>query len=106
MEGRTITLPAALTAANSKELLRECRRTLRNEPLCLDGSALERMDYSADAFFALLADVSEASGNKLTLAHFNDNIKAHLQSLKKQKIPKNDHLKKVGLLENLGEWGF
>ena len=42
MEGRTITLPAALTAANSKELLRECRRTLYKEPLCLDGSTLTR----------------------------------------------------------------
>ena len=75
MEGKLITLPAALTAANSKDLLRECRRTLRNEPLCLDGSALQRMDYSADAFFALLADISETSGNKLTLLHFNDEVK-------------------------------
>ena len=87
MEGRTIILPASLTAANSKELLRECRRTLRNEALCLDGSALTRMDYSGDAFFALLADLSEKTGNKLSLAHFNEEIKAQLRALKKEKIP-------------------
>ena len=106
MEGKLITLPAALTAANSKDLLRECRRTLRNEPLCLDGSALQRMDYSADAFFALLADISETSGNKLTLLHFNDEVKAHLHGLKKQKIPANDHLRKVGFVEKLGDIGY
>ena len=87
MEGRTIILPGALTAANSKELLRECRRTLYKEPLCLDGSALTRMDYSGDAFFALLADLSEKTGNELTLAHFNEEIKAQLRALKKEKIP-------------------
>ena len=85
MEGRTITLPVALTAANSKELLRECRRTLYKEPLNLDGSSLTRMDYSGDAFFALLADLSEQTGNKLTLAHFNAEIKAQNDALKKRR---------------------
>ena len=102
MEGRTITLPAALTAANSKNLLRECRRTLRNEPLCLDGSALTCMDYSGDDFFALLADLSEKTGNKLSLAHFNEEIKEQLKALKKEKIPEkvkhgyNNFLEAIG----------
>ena len=89
MEGRTITLPVALTAANSKELLRECRRTLYKEPLNLDGSALMRMDYSGDAFFALLADLSEKTGNKLTLAHFSEEIKAQLRARKRKSLKKS-----------------
>ena len=51
----TILLPDMLTAANSKELLRNCKKQLQVGPLCLDGSNLASMDYSADAFFALLA---------------------------------------------------
>jgi anti-anti-sigma regulatory factor len=102
MEGRTITLPVALTAANSKELLRECRRTLYKEPLNLDGSSLMRMDYSGDAFFALLADVSEKTGNKLTLAHFNEEIKAQLRALKKEKIPEKVKHGYSNFLEALG----
>ena len=102
MEGRTITLPAALTATNSKELLRECRRTLYKEPLNLDGSSLMRMDYSGDAFFALLADLSEKTGNKLTLAHFNEEIKAQLRALKKEKIPEKVKHGYSNFLEAIG----
>ena len=102
MEGRTITLPVALTATNSKELLRECRRTLYKEPLNLDGSSLTRMDYSGDAFFALLADLSEKTGNKLTLAHFNEEIKAQLRALKKEKIPEKVKTGYSNFLEALG----
>ena len=102
MEGRTITLPATLTAANSKELLRECRRTLYKEPLNLDGSSLTRMDYSGDAFFALLADLSEKTGNKLTLAHFSEEIKAQLRALKKEKIPEKVKTGYSNFLEAIG----
>ena len=102
MEGRTITLPAALTATTSRDLLRECRRTLKNGPLCLDGSSLERMDYSGDAFFALLADLSEKTGNKLTLAHFNEEIKAQLRALKKEKIPEKPKHGYNSTLEAIG----
>ena len=87
MNAKTITLPTTLTAANSKNLLRECRRTLYKEPLRLDGSRLTYMDYSGDAFFSLLADLSEQTGNPLMLAHFSEELKAQLNSLKKQKIP-------------------
>ena len=70
----TILLPDMLTAANSKDLLRNCKKQLQVGPLCLDGSNLASMDYSADAFFALLAELAEKTGNRLTLSHFNEDI--------------------------------
>ena len=65
METTSIVLPSALTAANSKKLLSSCRSALTKGELHLDGSSLTSMDYSADAFFALLAELSEKTGNKL-----------------------------------------
>ncbi len=102
MEGRSVTLPAELTAANSKNLLRECRRTLKTGELCLDGSALTYMDYSGDAFFALLAETSEKRGHRLTLAHFSEEIKAQLRALKKQKIPAKEKRGYSNSLEAIG----
>ncbi len=102
MERKTITLPEKLTAANSKNLLYDCIKQLNAGELCVDGSNLTYMDYSGDAFFALLAETSEKTGNKLTLAHFNNDIKTHLQHLKKQKGPVKVKVKK-NFLEDLGE---
>ena len=102
MERKTITLPEKLTAANSKNLLYDCIKQLNAGELCVDGSNLTYMDYSGDAFFALLAETSEKTGNKLTLAHFNNDIKTHLQHLKKQKVPVKVKVKK-NFLEDLGE---
>ena len=87
MEMTSIVLPSALTAANSKKLLSSCRSALTKGELHLDGSSLTSMDYSADAFFALLAELSEKTGNALTLAHFNADIKAHLSALRKMEPP-------------------
>ncbi|MBO4711251.1 STAS domain-containing protein, partial [bacterium] len=74
METTSIVLPSALTAANSKKLLLNCRSALTKGELYLDGSSLTSMDYSADAFFALLAELSEKTGNRLILAHFSPEI--------------------------------
>ncbi len=102
----SIVLPSSLTAANSKELLRDCKKQLRSGPLCLDGSNLAHMDYSADAFFALLAELSEKTGNKLTLAHFNVEIKEHLVNLKRQDVPQKPTKESNNILEMLGGVGF
>ena len=102
----SIVLPSSLTAANSKELLRDCKKQLRSGPLCLDGSRLTYMDYSADAFFALLAELSEQTGNKLTLAHFNAEIKEHLVNLKRQDVPQRPAKESNNVLEMLGGVGF
>lgn len=105
MERRTITLPDKLTASNSKNLLKDCIHQLKMGDLCLDGSNLSYMDYSGDAFFALLAETSEKHGHKLTLAHFGEEIKVHLQHLKKPKIPAKTSSTQ-SFLENLGEKGI
>lgn len=102
----TITLPEALTAANSKDLLKNCKKQLGMGPLCLDGSNLARMDYSGDAFFALLAELSEKTGNALTLAHFNADIKAHLSALRKMEPPARPAKGTNNVLEMLGDIGF
>ena len=102
MQTKTIILPESLTAENSRVLLQNCRKALQRGPLLLDGKSLKYMDYSGDAFFALLADTSEKSGYKLTLAHFNDDIKFHLQHLKKPKIPPKNKVNQ-NFLERLGE---
>ena len=71
----TILLPDTLTAANSKELLRNCTRQLRSGALCLDGSNHASMDYSGDAFFALLAELSEKTMETVHLAELrNDSV--------------------------------
>ena len=102
----TILLPDTLTAANSKDLLRNCTRQLRSGALCLDGSNLASMDYSGDAFFALLAELSEKTGNALTLAHFNADIKAHLSALRKMEPPARPAKGTNNVLEMLGGIGF
>ena len=102
----TITLPEALTAANSKDLLKNCKKQLGMGPLCLDGSNLARMDYSGDAFFALLAELSEKTGNALTLAHFNADIKAHLSALRRMVPPERPGKGTNNILEMLGGIGF
>ncbi len=102
MQSKTIILPESLTAENSRVLLQNCRKALQRGPLLLDGKSLKYMDYSGDAFFALLADTSEKNGYKLTLAHFNDDIKFHLQHLKKPKIPPKNKVNQ-NFLERLGE---
>ena len=102
----TILLPDTLTAANSKELLRNCTKQLRSGALCLDGSNLASMDYSGDAFFALLAELSEKTGHTLTLAHFNADIKAHLSALRKMEPPARPAKGTNNILEMLGGIGF
>ncbi|OWV06427.1 ABC transporter permease [Fibrobacter sp. UWH3] len=99
-------LPQNLTAANSKELLRSCRRALRQGALRLDGSEMTFMDYSGDAFFALLAEVSAKTGNRLELLHFNDDIKQHLSDLRKFTIPQKDRRETTNIFEALGGVGF
>lgn len=99
-------LPQNLTAANSKELLRSCRRALRQGALRLDGSEMTFMDYSGDAFFALLAEVSAKTGNRLELLHFNDDIKQHLSDLRKFTIPEKDRRETTNVFEALGGVGF
>lgn len=101
----TIRLPSRLTAANSRNLLHKCKSCLRRGDLCLDGTMLAQMDYSGDAFFSLLADLSEKTGHKLTLAHFCDDIKSHLKNLKRQKVPAKEKSKRH-FLEILGEKGI
>ncbi|MBO7383439.1 MAG: ABC transporter permease, partial [Fibrobacter sp.] len=101
----TIILPDTLTAANSKDLLRNCTKQLRSGALCLDGSNLASKDYSADAFIALLAELAEKTGNKLTLAHFNEDIKAHLKSLRKMDPPDRPVKGTNNVLEMLGGLG-
>ncbi|MCQ2053708.1 MAG: ABC transporter permease [Fibrobacter sp.] len=102
----TIVLPDSLTAANSKELLRNCKKQLHMGDLCLDGSNLNTMDYSADAFFALLAELAEKTGNHLKLAHFNDDIKAHLRDLRKMVPPARPQKGTNNVIEMLGGVGF
>ena len=102
METTSIVLPSALTAANSKKLLSSCKSALTKGELHLDGSSLASMDYSADAFFALLADTSEKYGHELTLAHFNEEIKAQLRALKREKIPEKVKHGYSNFLEAIG----
>ena len=102
----TILLPETLSAANSKALLQSCRTQLGTGALTLDGSQLRTMDYSADAFFALLAELAEKTGNRLTLAHFNEDIKAHLKSLRKMEPPEKPLKGTNNILEMLGGIGF
>ena len=106
METTSIVLPNALTAANSKKLLTNCRSALSKGELYLDGSSLTSMDYSADAFFALLAELSEKTGNKLVLAHFNSEIKQHLQNLRKMEPPEKPQRETNNILEMMGSVGF
>ena len=106
METTSIVLPSALTAANSKRLLSDCRSALSKGALQLDGSSLTSMDYSADAFFALLAELSEKTGNRLVLAHFNPEIKQHLQDLRKMTPPQKPQRETNNILEMMGNVGF
>ena len=118
METTSIVLPSALTAANSKKLLSSCRSALTKGELHLDGSALTKgelhldgssltsMDYSADAFFALLAELSEKTGNKLVLEHFSPEIKQHLQNLRKMVPPEKPQRETNNILEMMGGAGF
>ena len=106
METTSIVLPNALTAANSKKLLSNCRSALTRGELCLDGSSLASMDYSADAFFALLAELSEKTGNRLVLAHFSPEIKQHLQNLRKMEPPEKPERETNNILEMMGGTGF
>ena len=102
----TILLPETLSAANSKVLLQNCKKQLGTGALTLDGSQLKTMDYSADAFFALLAELAAKTGNRLTLAHFNEDIKAHLKSLRKMVPPEKPLKGTNNVLEMLGGLGF
>nr|MCR5378309.1 STAS domain-containing protein [Fibrobacter sp.] len=102
----TILLPETLSAANSKELLQNCKKQLCTGALTLDGSQLKTMDYSADAFFALLAELAEKTGNRLTLSHFNEDIKAHLSALRKMDPPDRPVKGTNNVLEILGGLGF
>lgn len=102
MESQIVTLPKTLIASNSKELLRNCRRILHTSNLCLNGSELTFMDYSGDAFFALLANTSEKYGTKLTLMHFSEKVKIRLQNLKRQKVPKKEFTGSTNIVEILG----
>ena len=106
METTSIVLPSALTAANSKKLLSNCRSALTKGVLHLDGSSLTSMDYSADAFFALLAELSEKTGNKLVLEHFSPEIKQHLQNLRKMAPPEKPQRETNNILEMMGGAGF
>ena len=106
METTSIVLPSALTAANSKKLLSSCRSALTKGELHLDGSSLASMDYSADAFFALLAELSEKTGNKLVLEHFSPEIKQHLQNLRKMVPPEKPQRETNNILEMMGGAGF
>ena len=106
MEMTSIVLPSALTAANSKKLLSSCRSALTKGELHLDGSSLTSMDYSADAFFALLAELSEKTGNKLVLEHFPPEIKQHLQNLRKMVPPEKPQRETNNILEMMGGAGF
>ena len=103
MQAQTVILPKNLTAQNSRDLLRNCRRILKKGNLILDGNRLEHMDYSADAFFALLSDISKKNGKRLVLAHFNEDIKAHLNNLKKEIIPPKPNRGSNNILEIIGE---
>ena len=106
METPQITLPDELNAMNSKNLLHHCRSTLRKGALELDGSLLKQMDYSGDAFFALLAEDSEKSGNTLTLSHFQPEIKEHLKNLRRQQVPLKEEKETANIFELLGNAGF
>jgi len=105
MQARTVALPQKLTAENSLSLLRSCVRTLHSAPLTIDGQNLESMDYSGESFFALLADTSEKYGHPLTLAHFNEEIKARLRHIKKPNIPAPNQVNQ-SILEKLGDTGI
>ena len=102
MQAQTVSLPKILSAGNSQFLLKNCIKILRNGPLTIDGTDLESMDYSGDAFFALLADTSEKYGHELTLAHFNEEIKALLRALKREKIPEKAKHGYSNFLEAIG----
>ncbi|MBR6941643.1 MAG: ABC transporter permease, partial [Fibrobacter sp.] len=55
---------------------------------------------------ALLAELSEKTGNTLTLAHFNADIKAHLSALRKMEPPARPAKGTNNVLEMLGGIGF
>ena len=102
----TVILPESLLSKNSKELLRNCKKQLIKAPLCLDGSKLNYMDYSADAFFSLLQELSEKTGNRLVLSHFNTDIRNHLSHLKRKSIPEKPQKESNNPIEMLGGLGF